>query len=75
MLVLAKAIEKAGSTDPQDIANALKSLTNIEGATGMILKFTEGGNAQKYITLQIVKNKEFHFYAEITDPEIITPPF
>jgi len=75
VLVLAKAIEKAGSTDPQDIANALKSLTNIEGATGMILKFTEGGNAQKYITLQIVKNKEFHFYAEITDPEIITPPF
>ncbi len=75
VLVLAKAIEKAGSTDPQDIANALKSLKNIEGATGMILKFTEGGNAEKYITLQIVKNNEFHFYAEITDPEIITPPF
>jgi branched-chain amino acid transport system substrate-binding protein len=75
VLVLAKAIEKAGSTDPQKITDALKSLTNIEGATGMILKFKEGGNAEKYITLQEVKNLEFHFYAEITDPEIITPSF
>ncbi len=75
VLVLSKAIEKAGSTDPQDIANALKSLTNLEGATGKILGFTDGGNAIKYITLQVVKNGEFHFYAEITDPDIITPSF
>ncbi len=75
VLVLAKAIEKAGNTNPQDVLNALKSLTNIDTATGMILKFTSGGNAVKYITLQIVRNQEFHFYAEITDPEIITPSY
>ena len=75
VFVVAKAIEKAGSTDPAKIANALKSLTNIEGATGKIIRFTEGGNVVKYITLQQVKNLEFHFYAEITDPDIITPSF
>ncbi len=75
VFVLAKAIEKAGSTEPGKITNALKSLTNIEGATGKLLRFTDGGNVVKYITLQQVKNLEFHFYAEITDPDIITPSF
>ncbi len=74
VLVLAKAIEAAGSLDPDDIVNALKNLENVEMVTGTLYYFTEQGNACKPMVAQIVREGEFHHYADITDPDIITPP-
>ena len=71
--VLVKGIELAQSTDPDDIVAALGSLSNYDGVTGRIVGFTEGHNAIKHLTLQIVQNSEFHHFGDITDPEIITP--
>ena len=73
VLVLAKAIEKAGSIDPDAIVKALRELKDFRGVTGHILGFTPQGNAIKTMTLQIVKGGKFHHYADITARELITP--
>ena len=46
----------------------------MELVTGTLKYFTEQGNACKTMVAQVVENGEFHFYAEITDPDLITPP-
>ena len=74
VFLLAKAIEEAGSTDPAKICDALRSFRDVEIVTGTLKYFTEQGNACKTMVAQIVKNGEFHFYAEIMVPELITPP-
>lgn len=73
VMALAKAIEKAGSLDKQKIMESLRSMQNFDGVAGKILKFTPDGNAVKELTLQIVRNGEFHRYAVITEQDIITP--
>ncbi len=73
VMILAKAIEKAGTLDKQKIMESLRSMENFDGVAGKIIKFTPGGNAVKELTLQIVKNGEFRRYAMITKLDIITP--
>ena len=73
VMVLAKAIEKAGSLDKDKIMDALRGLRDYNGVAGRILYFTENGNAVKVLTLQVIRNGEFHRFAEISDPELITP--
>ncbi len=73
VMILAKALEKAGTLDKQKIMESLRSMENFDGVAGKIIKFTPGGNAAKELTLQIVKNGEFRRYAMITKLDIVTP--
>ncbi|MEB3780695.1 MAG: ABC transporter substrate-binding protein [Desulfurococcales archaeon] len=73
VMVLAKAIEKAGSLDREAITNALLALKDYNGVAGKILYFTPGHNAVKELTLQIIKNGKFGRYAIITEEDIIKP--
>ncbi len=73
VMVLAKAIEKAGSLDKDKIMSALRDLRDYDGVAGKILRFTTGGNAVKELTLQIVRNGEFRRYGMITEEDIIVP--
>jgi branched-chain amino acid transport system substrate-binding protein len=75
VIILLKAIEKAGSTDPKAIINALSNTKNFEGVAGFIHGFTSQRNAIKNIVVQVIQNGKFRFYAAITDPELITPSF
>jgi branched-chain amino acid transport system substrate-binding protein len=72
--VLAHAIEKSDSTDPQAILDGLRSIEDYETLSGTIHRFTEGREVVRPIGAQIVENMEFHFYWETDDPDIITPP-
>jgi len=71
--ILARAIEIAQSISGQDIVKALEKINNFEGVTGIIIRFTPGHNAVKYLTVQVIKEGEFRYYTDITEPEIITP--
>ncbi len=73
VMVIAKAIEKAGTLDKEKVMDAIRGLKDYNGVAGKILYFTENGNAVKELTLQIVENGQFRRYAVITDPELITP--
>ena len=68
-LILLNAIERAGSTDPVKIAEAIRQTKNFEGATG-IITIDKNGNAIKSVVVDVVKNGKFDF-AAIINPEDI----
>lgn len=70
--VAAAAMEKAGSTDPQKIRQAIAE-TSLKASTGLI-KFNKLGEVMKPVQVQIVKGGRWHYYAVIDDPELLVPP-
>jgi len=58
--MILKAIEAANSTDPEDIANALRNIKNFKGVTG-IITMGEDGNPIKTGIINMVKNGKFVF--------------
>ncbi len=73
VMVLAKAIEKAGKYDGKSIADAIQSTKDYDGVAGKIFFFTEDGNAVKEITVQVIKNGKFTRYKTYDDPELLKP--
>jgi len=72
-MVVAGAIRAAGP-DSKAIRNVIAATRDFEGLTGSIARFNKLGEAMKPIQVQIVKKGAFHYFAHISDPEIITPP-
>ena len=70
--VAADAIQRAGSTDPQKILEALKA-TDLKVSTGTI-KFNKLGEVLKDVQVQVVKDGNWHHYAVISDDRLLTPP-
>jgi branched-chain amino acid transport system substrate-binding protein len=70
--VAATAMEKAGSTDPEKIRQAIAE-TSLKASTGLI-KFNKLGEVMKPVQVQIVKGGRWHYYAVIDDPELLVPP-
>ena len=70
--VAAAAMEKAGSTDPEKIRQAIAE-TSLKASTGLI-KFNKLGEVMKPVQVQIVKDGRWHYYAVIDDPELLIPP-
>jgi branched-chain amino acid transport system substrate-binding protein len=71
--VVLKAIEQSG-TDSAKIRDSIKSITNFEAVTGEISKYDSLRQVIKPVQVQQVKNGDFTYYWEVTDPAIITPP-
>jgi branched-chain amino acid transport system substrate-binding protein len=68
---VADAIERAGSTDPEDMLEAMRTTENFELAvSGPIHEFTEARDAVRPIAIQIVEDGQFHFYDEIDEREL-----
>ncbi len=59
-LIVYKAIEAAGSSEPAKIKEALDNMVDFEGATG-IVNFDENRNAIKDAVLKTIENGEFKF--------------
>lgn len=70
--VLFKVIGEVG-TDKEAIRDGIRNLTNFETVTGLLIEYAPSRGAIKPMQIQIIKDGEFHFYGEITDPDIITP--
>lgn len=70
--VAADAIQRAGSTDPRKILEALKA-TDLKVSTGTI-RFNSLGEVLKDVQVQVVKDGNWHHYAVIDDAELLTPP-
>jgi len=62
LMILTKAIEKAGTEDLEKVKAALLE-TDFTGATGRTV-FDKDGNSQKDVVVKTVKNGEFVKYAE-----------
>jgi len=72
ILVLASAIEKAGSTDAEAIRDALREVS-VDAATGTI-SFNGLGEVKKDVQIQVVKDGNWHRHSVISDPEVTAPP-
>jgi len=70
--VAAAAIERAGSTDPEKIRQAIAK-TSYKASSGLI-RFNKLGEVMKPVQVQIVRDGRWHYYAVIDDPELLTPP-
>nr|WP_312578979.1 ABC transporter substrate-binding protein [Sedimentibacter sp.] len=71
--VLFKVIGEVG-TDPAAIRDAIKSLKNFETVTGNLIEYAPSREAIKPVQIQIIKDGDFHYYGEVEDMDIITPP-
>jgi len=66
VLVLAAAIEKAGSTDPAAIRDALEQIDPVEGFTGNITIDSETHNpVGKSAVIMTIKDGEFEFFTVV----------
>lgn len=71
--VLFNVIAKSGA-DPEKIRQGISELKDLEVVTGIIKGYNKIGEVKKPVQVQVVKNGEFHFFGEIADDDIITPP-
>ena len=72
VMVAADAIKRAGGTSPDKLLAALKA-TNLKVSTGTI-KFNALGEVMKAVQVQVVKGGNWHHYAVIDDPALLSPP-
>ncbi len=70
--IIADAIKHAKSLSHKDIRDAIAS-SKVQASTGNI-SFNSLGEVTKDVQVQIVKNGEWHHFAVISDPAILTPP-
>lgn len=72
-MVLA-SVMKAKGAEPDKIREGLSEIKDFEAVTGLIKGYNKIGEVKKAVQVQIVKNGEFHYFGEINDEDIITPP-
>lgn len=72
-MIIANAIEKAGTTDPKPVRDAIAETKNFDGVTGIITGFTDIGEVIKPVQVQIVKDGAFRHFGIVDDPAIINP--
>lgn len=73
--VLEAAVEAAGSTDPQELRDALANLENVQGATSLITYKGTNGMPVREVSLVRVKDGERELVAQPTpDPDLIPAP-
>ncbi len=70
VLLVAEAIRRAGSTDPEAMIDAMANITDFEAVSGPIFKFTATRDAVRPVAIQIVQGGEFHFYDEIDERDL-----
>ncbi|MDR3563613.1 MAG: ABC transporter substrate-binding protein [Negativicutes bacterium] len=71
--VLFTVIAQKGA-EPDKIRQGIAELKDFEAVTGLIKGYNQIGEVKKSVQIQIVKNADFHFFAEISDDDVITPP-
>ncbi len=72
-MIIADAIRRAGTTDPEQVRDAIAATSDFDGVTGIITGFTDIGEVIKPVQVQIVKDGAFHHFGIVDDPDIIYP--
>ena len=72
-MIIVDAIRRAGTTDPEQVRDAIAATRDFDGVTGIITGFTEIGEVIKPVQVQIVKDGAFHHFGIVDDPDIIYP--
>jgi branched-chain amino acid transport system substrate-binding protein len=73
VLLAAEALRQAGSAETDALIEALQGIQALEASVTEITGFSENRNAIRDGLSQVVRDGEFGFHAEFTDPELIQP--
>jgi len=73
-MVLAEAIRISGQATSDAIKDGMYKIKDFDAVTGVISSYNKLGEVLKPVQVQTVKNGEIHFFDEITDTKVITPP-
>ena len=72
VLVMAKALEKAGAGDRAALRSAIAE-SSVDASTGHI-SFNALGEVKKDVQIQVVKDGAWRHYGVISDPVLLAPP-
>ncbi len=72
VMVVADALKRAGSLEPQAIRDAVAK-TELRASTGTI-KFNQLGEVLKAVQNQVVRGGNWHRHSVIDDPALLAPP-
>lgn len=67
-------VMKNYGTSPEEIKNGIYQVKDFPAVTGIIKGYNSLGEVTKTVQVQKVVNGEFHYFAEITDMEVVAPP-
>lgn len=73
MKLMAHAIEKAGTTEPEALFDAIESITNFQGITGTISYSADNHIPRKSVTVIRMRDTEYERAAEFVPRSIPTP--
>ncbi|MCF7934863.1 MAG: ABC transporter substrate-binding protein [Synergistales bacterium] len=73
LLIITESINKAGTTDPVEVQQAMENLEDFAGLTGIIKGFTEIGEVVKPVQVQIAKDGRYQYYGVVEEKSLITP--
>lgn len=73
-MILAHVMKTKNTTEPDKIRQGIAEIKDHEAVTGLIKGYNQLGEVKKSVQVQVVKNGEFHYFSEISDEDIITPP-
>ncbi len=73
LMIIVDAMNRAGTTDAKKVRDAIAATSNYNGLTGVIKGFDSEGEVVKPVQVQIIKLGEYRYFAEVDDPEVITP--
>jgi len=71
--VMAKAVDRAGSLDSDDLRKTLANTTDVDTVAGHVYQWNDHGDPIKTATVQVIRNGEFHRYMNVTDRDLLTP--
>jgi branched-chain amino acid transport system substrate-binding protein len=73
VLLAVEALRQSASAETDALIEALQGIQAMESSVTEITGFSENRNAIRNGLAQVVRDGEFHFYAEFTDSELIQP--
>jgi branched-chain amino acid transport system substrate-binding protein len=71
-MIICESMKRANSLDGAAVQQAIATMHNYNGLTGMIRGFNKG-EVVKDVQVQVVKNSLFHYKGVINDPVLINP--
>ncbi|RJR47947.1 MAG: branched-chain amino acid ABC transporter substrate-binding protein [Desulfobacteraceae bacterium] len=74
IMLMADAIKRAKSTDPEKVRDTLSATRNYPLLTGLMASFNKMGEFNKPMNINVVKNGKFQHYATIDDLDLLKAP-
>jgi len=74
IMLMADAIKRAGTTDPEKVRNAIAATKDFRLLTGLLSNFNKLGELNKPMNVNIIRDGKFRSFTYVNDLELLKPP-